>query len=77
MNVVVADGPLLDQILRLTFEIWNEGLELRAYAQWNAAQRRTPWGRAHLQRFALLDNGGRLLATAKRYRYRVRLDVVE
>jgi len=74
MNVVVADGPLLDQILRLTFEIWNEGLELRAYAQWNAAQRRTPWGRAHLQRFALLDNGGRLLATAKRYRYRVRLD---
>ena len=26
MNIVVADGPLLDQILGLTFEIWNEGL---------------------------------------------------
>ena len=74
MNVVVVDGPLLDQILRFTFEIWNEGLELRAYTQWNAAQLRTAWGRAHLQRFALVDDAGRLLATAKRYRYRVRLD---
>ena len=74
MNVVVASGPLLDEILRLTFEIWNEGLDLRAYAQWNAAQLRTPWGRAHLQRFALVDEAGRLLATAKRYRFRVRLD---
>src|SRR5688572_9893575 len=74
MNVVVATGPLLDEILALTFEIWHEGLSARAYSQWNAAQLRTPWGRAHLQRFALVDDTGRLLATAKRYRYRVRLD---
>jgi GNAT superfamily N-acetyltransferase len=74
MNLVVADGPLLDQILGLTFEIWSEGLTDRAYAQWNTAQLRTPWGRKHLQRFALVDDAGRLLATAKRYRYRVRLD---
>ena len=75
MNVVVADsGPLLDQILGLTYDIWNEGLTERAYAQWYRAQIRTPWGRQHLQRFALVDDAGRLLATAKRYRYRVRLD---
>jgi GNAT superfamily N-acetyltransferase len=74
MNVVAATGALLDEILGLTFEIWHEGLSVRAYSQWNAAQLRTPWGRAHLQRFALVDDEGRLLATAKRYRYRVRLD---
>ena len=74
MNVIVAEGPLLDQIARLTYDIWNEGLNERAYSQWNAAQMRTPWGRTHLQRLALVDVSGRLLATAKRYRHRVRLD---
>ncbi len=74
MNLVVAEGPLLDQILSLTYPIWNEGLSERAYSQWNAAQLRTPWGRKHLQRFALVDDAGRLLATAKRYRYRAFLD---
>jgi GNAT superfamily N-acetyltransferase len=74
MNVVVAEGALLEEILGLTSEIWNEGLTERAYSQWYRAQIRTPWGRAHLQRFALLDDAGRLLASAKRYRYRVRLD---
>jgi GNAT superfamily N-acetyltransferase len=74
MNVVVAEGALLEEILGLTYEIWNEGLTERAYSQWYRAQIRTPWGRAHLQRFALLDDAGRLLASAKRYRYRVRLD---
>ena len=74
MDVVVAEGPLLDQILSLTHQIWSEGLTQRAYAQWNTAQLRTPWGRQHLQRFALVDDGGRLLATAKRYRYRAHLD---
>jgi GNAT superfamily N-acetyltransferase len=74
MNVIVAEGALLDQITRLTYDIWNEGLSERAYSQWNAAQMRTPWGRTHLQRLALVDVSGRLLATAKRYRYRVRLD---
>ena len=74
MKIVSADGSLLDQILSLTFDIWNEGLSPRAYTQWYAAQRRTPWGRAHLQRFALVDDAGRLLSTAKRYRFRVRID---
>jgi GNAT superfamily N-acetyltransferase len=74
MNLVVAEGPLVDQILGFPYGIWNEGLSERAYSQWYRAQIRTPWGRAHLQRFALLDDGGGLLAAAKRYRYRVRLD---
>jgi GNAT superfamily N-acetyltransferase len=74
MKVIGAEGPLLEQIVRLTYDIWNEGLSERAYSQWNAAQLRTPWGRTHLQRLALVDDAGRLLATAKRYRYRMRLD---
>ena len=75
MNVVVADsGPLLDRVLGSTYGLWNEGLTERAYGQWYRAQIRTPWGRQHLQRFALVDDAGGLLATAKRYRYHVRLD---
>jgi GNAT superfamily N-acetyltransferase len=74
MDIVVAEGALLEQILGLTFDIWNEGLSRHAYAQWNAAQLRTQWGRAHLQRFALVDDAGQLLATAKRYRFRARVD---
>jgi GNAT superfamily N-acetyltransferase len=74
MNVIVAEGALLDQIIRLTYDIWNEGLSERGYSQWNAAQLRTPWGREHLQRLALVDDSGRVLATTKRYRYRMRLD---
>jgi GNAT superfamily N-acetyltransferase len=74
MPLVIADGALLDRILDLTFPIWNEGLSRQAYGQWNIAQTRTPWGREHLHRFALLDDDGGLLATAKRYRHDVRLD---
>jgi GNAT superfamily N-acetyltransferase len=74
MPVVVADGTLLEEILDLTYPIWNEGLSRAAYGRWNIAQTKTPWGRDHLTRFALLDEDGNLLATAKRYRHDVRLD---
>jgi len=74
MHLVLAHGALLDRILDATFEIWHEGLSRTGYARWNAAQMRTPWGRAHLHRFALVNDAGGLLATAKRYRYPVRLD---
>src|SRR5688572_21842918 len=74
MPVVVAEGALLEEILDLTYPIWNEGLSRIAYGQWNVAQTKTAWGREHLNRFALLDDHGRLLATAKRYRHDVRLD---
>ena len=73
-RIVLAEGALLEEILDGTYPIWNEGLTRRAYGQWNAAQMLTPWGRDHLHRFALVDDGGRLLASAKRYRYDVRLN---
>jgi len=74
MNMVLAEGAHLDQILDHTFQIWHEGLSRAAYGRWNAAQLRTPWAREHLHRFALLDDGGRLLATAKRYRFDVQVN---
>jgi len=74
MPLVLAQGELLEEILDATYPVWNEGLTRAAYGQWNAAQMRTPWGQEHLHRFALVDGRGRLLATAKRYRYDVRLD---
>jgi GNAT superfamily N-acetyltransferase len=73
MNIVVAENEILDPILDGTFVIWNEGLSRAAYSQWNRAQLRTPWGRRHLQRFASLDDRGRVLATAKQYRFDVRI----
>lgn len=73
MTFAPVDDPLLDEILDATFPIWNEGLSRAAYGQWNRAQLRTPWGRQHLQRFASLDDKGRVLATAKRYRFDVRI----
>jgi GNAT superfamily N-acetyltransferase len=74
MKLVPADGDLLERILDQTSRIWSEGLTRENYGRWNAAQQRTPWGRRRLQRFALVDAGGDWLATAKRYRYRARLD---
>jgi len=74
MPLVVAEGPLLEQIFDYTYPVWNEGLTRSAYGQWNNAQLKTKWGSSHLQRFALLDTDGALLASAKRYRIDVRLD---
>ena len=73
-RLVIADGPLLDRILDFTYAIWSEGLTPAGYKGWNAAQLRTPWGRDHLHRFALIDEQDRLLASAKRYRFDTRLD---
>src|SRR5262245_10219482 len=74
MNIVIADDALRQHILDHTFPIWNEGLTREAYSRWNEAQLRTAWGRTHLQRIALVDDAGELLATAKRYRFDVRVD---
>ena len=74
MPLVTADGALLADILDHTFTIWNEGLTRAAYSSWNAAQQGTRWGQAHLQRLALVDEHGRLLSTAKRYRFDASLD---
>jgi len=73
-RIVVAEGALLDHIFDNTYPIWNEGLTRSAYGQWNTAQMKTTWGRGHLHRFALLDEQGNLLASAKRYKHDIRLD---
>ena len=72
MTLVTAEDNILERILDDTFVIWNEGLSRSAYSQWNRAQLRTPWGRRHLQRYASIDDRGRVLATAKQYRFDVR-----
>lgn len=74
MDIVLAQGALLDRILDHTFELWHEGLSRPAYGRWNEGQLRTAWGAGHLHRFALVDDAGQLLATAKRYRHSVRID---
>jgi len=74
MTLVIADVALRERILDDTWVIWSEGLSRESYTRWNEAQLRTPWGRTHLHRVALLDPAGTLLASAKRYRYDVRLD---
>ena len=53
MTLVLAEGTLLEDIIDATFPLWNEGLTPSGYAQWNAAQMRTPWGQENLHRFAL------------------------
>ena len=73
MNIVTAEGEMLERILDSTFEIWNEGLSRSAYGQWNRAQFRTPWARARLRRVAAVDERERVLATAKQYRFDVRI----
>ena len=73
-QLVIAEGPLLDRILDFTYPIWSEGLSREAYGRWNTAQLRTSWGRDRLHRFAMLDDDGQLLASAKRYRFDARLD---
>jgi GNAT superfamily N-acetyltransferase len=73
MTIVPAEGALLEHILDHTFQTWNEGLPRPAYSQWNRAQVKTPWARSHLQRYASIDEDGQLLATAKQYRFDVRV----
>jgi GNAT superfamily N-acetyltransferase len=73
MPLVVAHGAVLNEILDATFPLWHDGLTRDAYARFNAAQMRTVWGRAPLQRLALVDARGALLASAKRYRLRATL----
>lgn len=72
-NFVAAEGAVLEQILDASYGIWNDGLSRRAYGRFYAAQTATPWGRAHLARYALVD-GGSVLASAKLYSFDATLD---
>jgi len=66
LEVVIASGGRLEEILDETFPLWGEGLSREAYGKYNRAQAATPWGTTNLRRVALVDDGA-LLATAKRY----------
>lgn len=74
MKLVPAEGDLLRQILDESHAIWSDGLTRHAYGQFNAAQLRTAWGTRHLRRVALVDDGGTLLSSAKRYEFKIRVD---
>ena len=76
MKLVVVEGRILEEILDATYPTWHDGLTRDAYGRWNAAQMRTTWGKDHLQRFALLDDSGRWVASAKRYLWPIRLNGV-
>jgi GNAT superfamily N-acetyltransferase len=71
--IVPATGPVLEHVLNDTFPLWNDGLSRENYAKQWAAQLKTPWGQAHLDRVALVD-GPHVLASAKRYDLSLRID---
>ena len=73
LNVVPAVGGVLERILDDTYPIWHDGLSRPNYGRYWAAQRRTAWGEAHLDRVALQD-GPHVVASAKRYDLSLRLD---
>lgn len=73
ITLTAATGPVLDRILRDTYPIWGGGLSFDGYVAFQAGQRRTTWGAAHIERVVLMD-GTRPLASAKRYDLTARLD---
>jgi predicted N-acetyltransferase YhbS len=72
-GLVPATGPYLAQILRESFDIWGDGLGAAQYAAFWDAQLRTPWGCAHLDRVALVEDGA-VTSSAKRYDLSARID---
>jgi predicted N-acetyltransferase YhbS len=72
-QVVPATGAVLEQVLDDTYPLWNDGLSRQHYGKSWTAQLKTPWGRQHLDRVALID-GPHVLCSAKRYDLSVRFD---
>jgi hypothetical protein len=66
MNLVPADGALLERILDAAYRSSAEDLSRKAYGRFAAALIRTPWGRLHQHPYALIE-GTALLAGATRY----------
>ncbi|MCC7034382.1 MAG: GNAT family N-acetyltransferase [Acidobacteria bacterium] len=73
LTVVPAVGPVLERVLDDTFLLWHDGLTRENYGRYWAAQRKTAWGAAHLDRVALQD-GPHTVASAKRYDLSLRID---
>jgi predicted N-acetyltransferase YhbS len=72
-TLVPAEGAYLEQILRESHPIWGEGLTFDRYAAYWQAQRRTPWGAAHLDRVALVEHGS-VICSVKRYDLSARIE---
>lgn len=72
----VTNPQILQQIYDETWQIWSDGLSRADYERYNAAQMATAWGAKHLSRVALVE-GGRLLASAKRYRLTVQVGAAD
>ena len=73
LQIVPATGAVLEHILDDTYSIWHDRLSREHYGKAWAAQLKTPWGRTHLDRVALVD-GPHVLCSAKRYDLSLRLD---
>jgi hypothetical protein len=65
-SVVPAEGPIRERVLEITHALSPRGLSRNAFAQFDAAQMRTAWGRRHQRRFALVE-GDEVLASAMQY----------
>src|SRR5688500_7573345 len=65
-SVISADGAILERVIETAHSNSSEGLSRHAYAQFEAAQARTTWGRHHRRRLALVD-GNDVLAGATQY----------
>ena len=72
-QLIPATGEHLNQILHESFPIWGDGLASDQYARFWEAQVRTPWGRTHLDRVALVEQGS-VTSSAKRYDLSARID---
>lgn len=70
---VPATGVYLQQILDDTFPLWNDGLDRERYGRFWDAQRLTPWGSAHLDRVALIEDDV-VVSSAKRYDLSARIE---
>jgi hypothetical protein len=64
--VIQAEGNVLERVLDRAHSISPEGLSRHAFSQWDAAQRKTTWGRRHQRRLALVE-GGDVLASATQH----------
>lgn len=72
-QLVRVDETLIDRILDDTHELWHDGLARPAYGRLWRAQLATPWGKRHLTRWALIEDG-EVMSSAKLYRFDAVLD---
>ena len=64
--VIPAEGAILQRVLDAAHSIPSDGLSPHAFAQFDAAQMKTAWGRRHQRRFVLIE-GEDVLASAVQY----------